>query len=185
MLIGGQEHLCSAIWIENIKQWDLGNAEQNQFKKTFDIAISRVPSRSKLMLAIGQIDCLLKKGIFSAWGKNRSKTLDQVLCSTIENYLDYVERVSQKKYFQFVICDVPALTSVWLLLAGSDAGEFISMVKKFNSRLKEYALLRGMNFLDTYAMTDAGNGLSNDLWHIDYVHLRPEAYAEAFAKHLY
>ncbi|MFZ6648669.1 tetratricopeptide repeat protein [Undibacterium sp. TJN25] len=183
--IRGQEHVCSAIWIENIKQWDLGNAEQNHFKKTFDIAISRVPSGSKLVLAIGQIDCLLKNGVFSAWSKNRSKTLDQVICSTIENYLAYVERVCQKKYFQFVICGVPALTSSWLLPAGSDAEEFFSTVKIFNLRLKEYALLRGMNFLDTYAMTDSGNGLSNDFWHIDYVHLRTEAYTEAFTKHLY
>jgi hypothetical protein len=40
-----------------------------------------------------------------------------------------------------------------------------------------------MDFLDVHALTDRGDGLAADGWHIDNYHLQPRAVAEAFARH--
>jgi hypothetical protein len=62
--------------------------------------------------------------------------------------------------------------------------KFLDMVRSFNERLKQAAHEIGLPFLDLYAMTETPAGTSNDIWNIDYIHLRPDAFVEAFGKHL-
>jgi hypothetical protein len=40
-----------------------------------------------------------------------------------------------------------------------------------------------LTFLDVYALTDRGDGIASDDWHIDIYHLRADATKEAFRKH--
>ena len=65
-----------------------------------------------------------------------------------------------------------------------DFGDFGRFLSLFNTQLKRQALEMGMDFLDVFTMTDGGNGKSNQQWHIDAHHLRPDGIIQAFAHHL-
>ncbi|MBI1770896.1 MAG: hypothetical protein HYR68_00725 [Burkholderiales bacterium] len=54
----------------------------------------------------------------------------------------------------------------------------------FNTSLKQQVLMRGMDFLDVFAMTDHGGGKAGQQWHIDDHHLRPDGILEAFSHYL-
>ena len=42
---------------------------------------------------------------------------------------------------------------------------------------------KGFGFLDTYQLTNRGDGMSNGSWHIDDYHLSPEGMQEAWRRY--
>ena len=61
--------------------------------------------------------------------------------------------------------------------------ELVSLISKFNAVLKEKSTEIGFGFLDVYKLTNRGDGLSNQSWHIDEYHLSPEGMNEAWRIH--
>ena len=57
------------------------------------------------------------------------------------------------------------------------------MVKIFNYELKIQSKGKGFGFLDTYQLTNRGDGVSNSSWHIDNYHLSPEGMLEAWLRY--
>ena len=89
------------------------------------------------------------------------------------------------RYEHGLIIGGVAATNIPLdILTKADAEQFVSLIRLFNETLKRRALAEGMDFLDIYALTDRGDGISNGEWHIDNYHLVPGAMPEAFDKHI-
>ena len=61
---------------------------------------------------------------------------------------------------------------------GSDA-----IAGVINIVLKDKSTEIGFGFLDVYKLTDRGDGISNQSWHIDEYHLSPEGIMEAWHMH--
>lgn len=80
-----------------------------------------------------------------------------------------------------ILCGVPASRSGNLQnLSPDDRRLYTGMVRQFNATQRELGREAGMGFLDLHGLTDAGEGQANGYWHIDAVHLRLDAYLEAF-----
>ena len=64
-----------------------------------------------------------------------------------------------------------------------DIRQLIEVIKIFNYELKMQSKERGFGFLDTYQLTNRGDGTSNVSWHIDDYHLSPEGMQEAWRRY--
>ena len=64
-----------------------------------------------------------------------------------------------------------------------DIRQLGEVIKIFNYELKMQSQEKGFGFLDTYQLTNRGDGMSNGSWHIDGYHLSPEGMQEAWRRY--
>jgi hypothetical protein len=171
---------CSAQWIAGCKQWHLGNSSSNRYKNKFESIVKNLPSKSSVLLTIGEIDCRLDEGVVKVVQKYPNKKLEDVINDTINGYIEYLTRIAVLYDQKFIVGGVPALNIPLTIMNENLILEHAIFIQKFNAILKENALKAGMGFLDVFALTDRGDGLSNQKWHIDSTHLKPSAFANAF-----
>ena len=180
----GQVWRCKGNWIEGCKQWHIADPSPNHYKELLHAYLQSFPDKSTVLLSIGEIDCRLDSGILPAWKKQKVKSLAEVIDETIGRYLSTLTSLNQGKQHKFIISGVPAANIRYELLPEAERTQFLEMLTSFNRRLRELSLASGMDFLDVFAMTNAGNATANQQWHIDEHHLRPDGIAAAFEQHL-
>ncbi len=175
---------CQGHWIEGCKQWHIGNHAHNHYKQLLHGYLHALPDASTVLLSIGEIDCRVDGGILPTWRKQVGKSLTEVIDETVSAYLATLIRLNQGKRHKIIISGVPAANIRYDLLPDLERTQFLEMLRSFNQRLQGLCLASGMDFLDVFSLTDAGDATSNRLWHIDEHHLRPDGIATAFARHL-
>jgi hypothetical protein len=182
--VKGKKFTCESAWIEGCNQWGVGSESLNQNKRAFDICLRMTAKSSVVLVLLGQIDCLAEGGIFRQWQMSPASDIEQFASDTIRKYMSVISKYHEEGWHGIIVGGVPAPGAQYPVPEGSHGKVFLDMVRSFNTRLKQSACDAGLPFLDLYAMTETPAGISNDLWNIDYLHLRPDAYVEAFAKHL-
>lgn len=175
---------CKAEWIVGCQQWHLGNPRQNQYKRQFESFLAALPEGAGILLSFGEIDCRHNFGIIPAWKKNPGRLLEDMALDTAEHYLEYVTHQAARHGQNLIVSGVPATNDNLALLSPDEAARLTDLLQFYNRALKEKALARDLDFLDIFALTDNGEGISNGLWHLDHFHLTPKALAVAFENHL-
>ena len=61
--------------------------------------------------------------------------------------------------------------------------ELINVIKIFNSVLKTMSFEKGYGFLDLQKLTDRGDGFSNEIWHLDAIHISPQGMQKAWSEY--
>lgn len=182
-----QNLLCKTEWIAGCKQWHLGNNLPNEYKFKFEAIMERLPRESSILLCIGEIDCRHDEGIIKAWKKTTGQSLEKFIDSTIKFYIAYVTDIAAKYNHVLIISGVPAPNIQMNVLAnakGDTAELLVRIIKIFNLCLKKHVVESGLKFLDVYELTDQGDGISNQKYHLDSHHLKPSAIVEAFENYL-
>jgi hypothetical protein len=186
IIVKYKEHnmLLNAEWVQGCKQYHLGNINLNRYKHRFNCILERIPKESIALLCFGEIDCRHNEGILAAWKKSKDRTLDELVLSTIRDYISYVSNIAGKYGHKFIICAIPAV-NIHQDISPELKTEVANLVGMFNYKLKEETLARNLGFLDIYALTDKGNGIANKEFYIDEHHLIPSTYAKCFLDNLY
>ena len=177
-------YLCQSFWIVGCKQWHIGNNHLNQYKVKLRRVIGSVPDRSKILLAIGEIDCRLNEGILKHIRNYPEKTHSELIQSTVENYLNYVHQLTTPKSFHVIIQGIPCPNIDTNNVGQSDLLQLVNLIREFNKVLQDGAKKKNFDFLDLHKLTDRGDGISNKKWHLDEYHISPEAMQEAWQNHL-
>ena len=179
----GANFFCKANLIKGCKQWHLGNAFRNQYKHQFEAIFFALPKRSYVLLAIGELDCRLDTGIIAHKRKFPEKQIQEIISNTIENYLDYIVRNNSDYQHNVYIQGVPCPNLDVRNHSTNDFRQLRQVIKIFNHELKMQSEEKGFGFLDTYQLTNKGDGMSNGFWHIDDYHLSPEGMREAWRRY--
>ncbi|MEI7795921.1 MAG: tetratricopeptide repeat protein [Methylococcaceae bacterium] len=174
-------HHCHAYWLGGIKMWHLAQTKSHLMKQCMVQILSKLPPDTSVMFTIGEIDCRLDEGIWSA-AKKHSEDYRVVLEKTVCGYIDYLENaLKNTAQRNIIIQGIPAPN--YSLdedeNSSDDIVEFLKMVELVNQRLMFHTLAKGWQFLDVYAATALENGKSNQQWHLDGHHLSPSFYAQA------
>jgi tetratricopeptide (TPR) repeat protein len=173
---------CSARLIKGCKQWHLGNAFRNQYKHQFESIFFALPKHSYVLLAIGEIDCRLETGIIAHKKKFPEKQLKEIILTTVENYLIYIVNNNSDCQHKVIIQGVPCPNIDIRSRSQKDIKQLVEVIKIFNYELKVQSKEKGFKFLDTYQLTNKGDGLSTGSWHMDDYHLSPEGMQEAWRR---
>ena len=177
------DFFCSARLIRGCKQWHLGNAFKNKYKHQFESIFCALPKNSYVLLAYGEIDCRLETGIIAHKNKFSEKQLKEIVLTTIESYLTYIENINFGCQHKVIIQGVPCPNIDVRNHSEKDIKQLVEVIKIFNYELKNKSKKKGFEFLDVYKLTDRGDGLSNSFWHIDSTHLSPDGMQEAWRRY--
>ena len=176
-------YLCQSFWIVGCKQWHIGNNHLNQYKEKLRRVIRLVPDGSKILLAIGEIDCRLDEGILKHIRNYPEKSQSELIQSTVENYLNYVHQLTIPKSLHVIIQGVPCPNIDTNNVGQSDLLQLINLIREFNKVLEDGTKKGNFDFLNLHKLTDRGDGFSNGLWHIDEHHLSTAGMIEAWRRH--
>ena len=179
----GVNFFCNANLIKGCKQWHLGNAFRNKFKHQFETIFFGLPKHSPVLVAIGEIDCRLDTGIIAHKKKFPDKPIEEIILTTVKNYLTYIEDKNSDCRHNIIIQGVPCPNPNTRDHKQKDIEQLIEVIKVFNYELKIQSKEKGFGFLDTYLLTNRGDGISNSSWHIDDTHLSPEGMLEAWRRY--
>jgi tetratricopeptide (TPR) repeat protein len=176
----GRHFIGKALLIEGCKQWHLGNTNNNQYKTKFERIIHALPKASNILLAIGEIDCRIDGGLIKHKNKYPEKDINELIATTVENYLNYVVEINEPRENNIIIQGVPCPNINTAKLSTKAVAEHIDVIKMFNYVLKNKSKEKGFGFLDLHQHTDRGDGFSNAIWHIDAYHISPKGMQEAW-----
>ena len=179
----GTDYFCESRLIKGCMQWHLGNSSKNQYKNQFENILSALPRASKVLLTIGEIDCRLDNGIIKHKNKFPEKLIEEIIASTVENYLTYIIKNNSSCRHDIFIQGVPCPSIDAANYSNKEIQQLIEVIKKFNYELKEKSKNKGFGFLDVHKLTDRGDGFSNTIWHIDNRHLSPGGMLEAWNRY--
>ena len=179
----GGNFFCESRLIMGCKQWHLGNTYKNCFKNQFESIFSSIPKSSKVLIAIGEIDCRLNSGIIEHKDKYPEKDIQEIIADTIENYLTYIAKNNYDYQHTVIIQGVPCPNIDTETSTEKEVLQLVTVVRQFNIELENKSREKGFEFLDVHKLTDRGDGFSNALWHIDKVHLSPEGFLEAWRRY--
>lgn len=180
--VNGVARRCQGWWIEGCKQWHLANDQPNLFKLQFNRIVDRVPPRSWLLLAIGEIDCRAGEGLLPAWRNSAGRSLASMIDTTVGGFVDYASQTTAAYGHKLVFCGVPAPNRPRDPVPAHEGPVLAELIAAFNAALQKRALAAGHRFLDLYELTVGPDGFSTGLWHLDAHHLRPGAWAAATTK---
>ncbi|MBC3918683.1 tetratricopeptide repeat protein [Undibacterium sp. CY18W] len=180
----GKVWQCKGHWIEGCTQWRIGNQADNHYKQRLATFLQSFPIGATVLITVGEIDCRIDGGILKAWKKTSAISLQQFIHDTIAAYLKQLVVFTEGRQQKIIISGVPAANLADGVGSVEERAEFGNLLSLFNQSLQQQALQLGMDFLDVFSMTDAGNGRSNQQWHIDVHHLRPDAVQQAFNHHV-
>ena len=181
----GKEYRCKAHLIQGCKQWHLASAKKNQFKFQFKKIFKKLPKHSEVIITIGEIDCRLDDGIMRYFSKNPNVSLQKIITNTIENFLNFILGLNSQYKHQIVIQGVPCPVIDELKLSKLRIEQLIEVISAFNKILKLESLDKGFGFLDVHTLTNNGDGLSNNTWHIDDIHLSGHGVMTACEDHFF
>jgi len=173
---------CQAILIKGCKQWHLGNKHRNKYKYQFEAIFRSLPRSSEVVLTIGEIDCRPDGGVIDHKRKFPEKRMEEIIASTVHNFVAYVERINSTVKHTVAIQGVPCPNVDRELFSEEELTQLIWVIGAFNGALKLAVKSSGFQFLDVHELTDRGDGFSNGRWHLDPVHLSPSGFLEAWRR---
>lgn len=168
-----KELICESKLIFGCKQWHLANSEENKYKYKFINIFNSLPKASYVVLSIGEIDCRINEGIYDYSNRN---SLDhcKIADFTIKNYLDYIKKINIKNNHKIIIQGIPCPNIDITKIENQKFLKYLDFVKYFNKSLENNSINLKFNFLNLYDLTNRGDGYSNQIWHLDNYHLKPD-----------
>ena len=183
IFISSQYKTIKPIFIEGAKAWHFATSEYNMWKDMLKIRLNEQQLKEEVFISFGEIDCRLNEGILKYSQKYNMDVL--IVCKkTISDYLIYMESILSSYFSKRYYFGVPAPFIVKSPIGDLDKKR-VNLIKLYNSLLKKEVLLRGAYFLDVYDLTSNTNGLNNNLYMCDGIHLSPKCLPILFNKFLY
>ena len=179
------DFICKTLLIKGCMQWHLGSTLKNQYKNKFEGIFHSLPKTSQVLLSIGEMDCRLNSGIIKHRSKYPEKNTTQLISTAIENYLNYIYKINSNCDHKITIQGVPCPNIDTTNIPDEKVMELTNLIREFNILMKNKSTEIGFGFLDVYKLTDRGDGLSNQSWHIDEYHLSPDGVHEAWHEHFF
>ncbi len=181
--LSSQQKYIQPVFIAGTKAWHFSNRKINKFKSSFEKQILEHTYSNDILLSFGEIDCRKDEGILDYAIKNK-KDIMRVCENTIIGYLDFTEKTLSSYFSKRYYFGTPAPT---IKEGKMDELNILwkKLIKNYNSILKREVLSRGSFFIDIYSLTANSEGINNDIYMCDEIHLSPKCLSILFENYLF
>ena len=149
------------------KSYHFANKNNNSYKALTKLNLTRISSKSMVLVSFGEIDCRFDEGIIPA-AKKLDLNINDLIDNTVKHYMEwFYKNVKQVENFYFF--NVPAPKYNYKIDKKSNY-QVAYVVNKFNIALEEFSKHYNFKVIDVYSHTNE-NKFSNNLFHSDDFHL--------------
>ena len=155
------------------KAFHLANDRANPFKTILGTKVKSLQKGRKLIFSFGEIDCRLDEGFLKQKYKDESDMVKNI-SKIVDNYVSFLYDLVKDDQHEVMLTNVPApvvLKDRSMKLQKKRA----MIIALFNDKLKEKARSVRFKVIDVHSITSDHLGYSNGKFHIDSIHLKPEA----------
>ena len=162
--------------VMGVKAWHLARRENSVQRAALKRELESLPEGAACIVSVGEIDTRDDEGIWDVV-QRKGKDIEETLAKTFPPAVEWLAKYG--KNLRLVVCGLPMPPQARIdrKLKGK-AKEYESFIEQANKLWVESLLDKGVAVLDINAMT------KNQDWHIDTIHLKPDALAYAFEKYL-
>ncbi len=174
-----KEYQIRSLFILGAKIFHMVAEKDNQYQVSLSRVLESLPSKSKVVLAFGEIDCRKDEGIF-AHCLRTGDNYKNVINSMLENYVETLHKIAEGYQLEIILYGVPAPHSFHVnALPKEQRNSFQRTIEYFNKKLQLCCKQYNIVLLDVYTLTNE-SGSSNELHHIDPIHMQPNVIAKLF-----
>ena len=180
--LSSQLYQVQPVLITGGKAWHFANNKNNQWKDSLTHQIKNHTYSDKVFISFGEIDCRKDEGILN-YAIKYDKDISAVCEETILGYINFMEEMLSPNYSERYYFGVPAPKREEKSSNELDIKR-IEIIELYNSILKKEVLSKGCFFLDVYKLTSDNEGLNNDIYMCDNIHLSPKCLSILFNDYL-
>jgi len=180
--LSSQLYQVQPVLITGGKAWHFANNKNNQWKDSLTHQIKNHTYSDKVFISFGEIDCRKDEGILN-YAIKYNKDISAVCEETILGYINFMEEMLSPNYSERYYFGVPAPKREEKSSNDLDIKR-IEIIELYNSILKKEVLSKGCFFLDVYKLTSDNEGLNNDIYMCDNIHLSPKCLSILFNDYL-
>ena len=145
----------------------------NSFKAITKSNFSSVPHNSQIFISFGEIDCRPNEGFISA-ARKLDTPIEKIVSETVSGYVRWFNDLNLDKSHRLHFINIPAPVYDERYEDHLNL-QVAKTVMLFNAELKKYSQKNGHNMLDVFKFSSGKRGFSNQLFHLDNRHLKPDA----------
>ena len=167
--INGHKSIIHPQLTFGVKAYHLAQKKNNFYKSSIEYKFKEMPKFSTVLISIGEIDCRLGEGFLKVKDLNNA-ALRENIEKTVKGYVSWIKDQNKHRLHNLYFLNIPA--PVYRdSFSQLDNEKAAKVVKLFNERLQHEVILSGFNLIDVYKLTIDRCGFSNNIYHIDAVHL--------------
>jgi len=179
---GEKKHRIESRLVIGCKMWHLVKPLRNRYYFTFMHALETIPKDAEVIITIGEIDCRATEGIILQCKKD-PKYIENGISVLTQKYMELVSVTAKNRFRKLGIMGIPAVANLNESIAKEDINLQVKIIQRINEELKGRAKQAEINFIDVFALTNRGDGIAKDGYHLDNVHLKPKVYETLWCKH--
>lgn len=176
----GAIHRVRSATVLGMKAEHLIQPTDNPQRSAFLAALDMLPSDTKILLSLGELDCRHNGGLLTHLKGNPGVDLDGFLSEFVGSYLGTALELAQARGLELNILAGPTPNVRVKNLPLADRELFLEVSDGFNRHLKTAAAEKGLPLIDLYAATRDADGQPVKELFMDGHHCFPTAYLKAF-----
>ena len=187
--IGGDRFCVDPSLVQGAKAFHLSarsriNPQKIAFQKR--IQHNRLDDYRYIFLSFGEIDCRKDSGIMPFCAKN-DESIDDISRQTAHFYFEWIVNALADNIGKIVFFGVPApcVSSSSRATPSPEDLKRSRVILMFNKTLRDLCGNEKLPFADVYGLTSSHDGMNNNEWMIDGIHLKPQALKELLDRHIY
>ena len=145
----------------------------NSFKAITKLNFLSVPHNSQIFISFGEIDCRPNEGFISA-ARKLDKPIEKIVSETVSGYMRWFNDLNMGKSHRLHFINIPAPVYDERYEDHLNL-QVAKTVMLFNAELKKCSQKYDHNMLDVFKFSSGKRGFSNQLFHLDNRHLKPDA----------
>ena len=154
------------------KTFHIGNEEQNKFKTITKNSFQKIPRESIVFLSFGEIDCRPHEAFLKA-AKKLDQSLQLLVGDTVCAFVTWLTDLNKTTQHTLYFFNVPA-PCYNQNLTGALNNSLKNLIKLYNEALHYHVDRAGYQIVDVYSATANDMGFSNEIYHLDGVHLNTD-----------
>lgn len=177
ILFNNTPHRIKSLLAMGVKWHHLRHGTENLQKTALLTQLKHIPAAAPILISIGEIDTRPDEGIWPTARKNgqNAETLAQETFSAGLSWL----RATRSSLLVLVGLPAPRPNQLENL-SPAEKPAYLAFLKQADTILKNLAETNACGFLDIFSLTTADAS-----WHLDGLHLKPEALPAAFVRHFH
>ncbi len=158
------------------KAFHFSRTKCDSFKAITKAHFGSLPKNSKVFLSYGEIDCRPNEGLISAASK-LNEPLEKLIDHTVSGYVQWFleQNTGQRHHLYFINLPAPVYNEEHCADLNSEVARTVAL---FNTALKKYCMQHGFEMVNVFKFTVGNDGFSNELFHVDNIHLGAKALPE-------
>ncbi|MDG2482317.1 MAG: hypothetical protein P8Q36_15830 [Alphaproteobacteria bacterium] len=161
------------------KAWHLVRNEPGPYRSFFHAIADRLPAGSTVVAAFGELDCRYKEGIIRVVQKDPAADWKAMVDGLVARYVAFMMNEANRRGWTLWLQTPPMTNVTTNLLMDHDRIAFLSIISRFNERLRDAAQAHDLCLIDVKAATTSNDNRARHSHYIDTNHIRPTALIEA------